>query len=78
MMWPGAPWWHWLGMASFWLVLLAVVIWTASRLFPADGPATSTPRAILDERLARGEVDVTEYRRLREELTASRGQDRQA
>jgi putative membrane protein len=70
MMWTAAPWWHWFGMASFWLLILLVAIWAISRLFPAGRP-TQDARAILDERLARGELELAEYRRLREELTST-------
>ena len=70
MMWTAAPWWHWFGMASFWLVILLVCIWAVGRLFPASRPASGDARSILDVRLARGEIDLAEYRRLREELTS--------
>lgn len=74
MMWPVAPWWHWLSMAGFWLLVALVAIWATTRLFPAGDPPPSA-RTILDERLARGELDIDEYRRLRHELTAG-GQGR--
>jgi putative membrane protein len=73
-MWSIAPWWHWLSMAGFWLVVVLVAIWATTRLFPAGDPPASA-RTILDERLARGELDVDEYRLLRDELTAA-GQGR--
>lgn len=63
MMWTAAPWWHWLGMASFWTVLVLIAIWATGRIAPAGRPAA---RAVLDLRLARGQIDVAEYRRLRE------------
>jgi putative membrane protein len=69
MMWNVAPWWHWLSMAGVWLVVVLVAIWATTRLFPAGDPSPSA-RRILDERLARGELDVDEYRLLRDELTA--------
>jgi putative membrane protein len=74
MMWTVAPWWHWLSMAGFWLVVVLVAIWATTRLFPAGAPPPSA-RTILDERLARGELDIDEYRHLRHELTAT-GQGR--
>jgi putative membrane protein len=70
-MWTVAPWWHWLSMAAFWLVVVLVAIWATTRLFPASPPRASSAREILDGRLARGELDVDEYRRLRQELTAA-------
>lgn len=75
MMWTAAPWWHWLWMAAFWGVILIGALWATHRLFPTGTSSPPSPRAILDERLARGELDVEEYRRLRQELTAA-GQGR--
>lgn len=77
MMWTAAPWWHWLGMASFWMVIVVVAIWATGRIVPAPGGAQPSARSILDGRLARGEIDVAEYRRLRHELTPA-GQDHHA
>jgi putative membrane protein len=71
MMWPVAPWWHWLSMAGFWLVIVLLAIWATTRLFPAAGDPPLSARRILDERLARGELDIEEYRHLRHELTAA-------
>jgi putative membrane protein len=67
MMWGLAPWWHWLGMVAFWVLLVVVAVWAVGRLFPPTPQThTSAARATLDERLARGEVDLEQYRRLRE------------
>jgi putative membrane protein len=71
MMWTVAPWWHWLSMAGFWVVVVLVAIWATTRLFPAGDPRP-TARTILDERLARGELDLDEYRHLRQELATPR------
>lgn len=70
MMWSIAPWWHWLSMAGFWLVIVLVAIWATSRLFPASPPRSPGAHEILDERLARGELGIDDYRRLRQELGA--------
>ena len=77
MMWTAAPWWHWLGMASVWAVLVLVAIWATGRIAPACGARQSAARAVLDVRLARGEFGVDEYRRLRYELPPA-GQDHRA
>jgi putative membrane protein len=86
MMWywgAGFPWWGWLiglfAMVLFW----GVVIWAVFSLVTALGRRPDEDRrrrgrdamAILDERLARGEIDAEEYRRLRAVL---RGEDLEA
>lgn len=65
MMWGLAPWWHWLGMATFWILLVGTAIWGVGRLFPPAEPRPTQARAALDEHLARGEVDPKQYRHLR-------------
>jgi len=56
----------WVGTVGLWVIVVAVVIWGVSRLFPAnDAPA---PRAVLDARLASGDLDADTYRTLRREL----------
>jgi putative membrane protein len=64
----------WIGMVVFW----GLVAWGIYALVKAGaresqrGPADdrpADPRRILDERLARGEIDVEEYRRLRDALS---------
>lgn len=72
MFWYGNGGWHpwmaillFLGMLVFW----ALVVWGAITLFRSSGgrgTAHPDPEQILKERLARGEIDSEEYRRLRE------------
>ncbi|HEY5514713.1 MAG TPA: hypothetical protein VIK12_00730 [Pengzhenrongella sp.] len=76
----------WMGMGLFWLVLLGLIVWLVLRLLPGKAPAAppagptsaSTASAaepalaILDQRLAAGEVDVETYRTIRATLE-SRG-----
>lgn len=53
----------------FWGALLAFGVWTVRRL--TERPAAQTPAMqILQERLARGEIDPDEYERLRRTLNA--------
>lgn len=60
--------WMMVGQAIFWVALAAVVIFAIVRLGrPAD--RRGRPEAILDERLARGEIDAEEYRARRALLT---------
>ncbi|HET7734592.1 MAG TPA: SHOCT domain-containing protein [Nocardioidaceae bacterium] len=81
MMWYGNDpgWGGWLlmtlGMLAFWVLIVAAVI-AFVRALRDDGPHHSgpvvDPRALLDERFARGEIDAEEYRQRRELLSAGR------
>ena len=78
MFWYGAHWafWQvslmWVGMIVFW----GLLIWAVYALISAarkqsgdrDEGVGSDAHRILDERLARGEIDEAEYRRLRDLL----------
>ena len=78
MMWywgGGVHWWGWLlgaiAMVVFWVVLIWAVWYVVTAVLrrPEDRPpAAGDPKRILDERLARGEIDADEYRRLRDLL----------
>jgi putative membrane protein len=87
MFWNGGGWpfWEvalmWVGMIAFWGLLIWAVyalITSATlrpRPHPGDGKHSGDDaRRILDERLARGEIDTDEYRRLRAVLAS--GDDR--
>ena len=60
----------WVGMIAFW----GVVIWLGYIVFRAATKSSPTPdegqsaRRILDERLARGEVDADQYQLIRSAL----------
>ncbi len=88
MFWYGGHWvfWQaflmWAGMIVFW----GLVIWAVYALITGlrrdgrrrgeagDGGRGDDPRRILDQRLARGEIDEQEYQRLRR-LIESRGHE---
>jgi hypothetical protein len=73
----------WVLMGLFWVSFLGLVLWAVSRLFaPAPAPAPvadgldGDEREVndaddLDLRLARGQLNVSEYRTLRDELISS-------
>lgn len=65
------------GMGFFWLLVVALVVvgvvWAVRNSGawqrPPELPPPADPRRILDERLARGEIDEEEYRRRRDTLS---------
>jgi putative membrane protein len=81
MYWDHMNGWGWTMMVLWsliWIGFLGVVAWVAVQ-WARGGPATSaggrpptgkTARELLDERLARGEIDLDEYQRRREALEA--------
>jgi putative membrane protein len=68
--WGGGGWLAMTLMMVFWIALIGVAIWAAVRL-AGRGPsaagttAAPTPRALLDHRLAAGEIDAEQYAQLR-------------
>lgn len=68
----GWPVWEvalmWIGMIAFLGLLIwagyALVAGSSRRRGGEPGQGTGSPRGILDERLARGEIDTAEYQRL--------------
>jgi putative membrane protein len=85
MFWNGhnVSGWGWFGMSNgmilFWAVIITVVVMLVRTLGRPDNnpshehthtPAAPTPRQILDERFARGEIDEEEYRRRLDALHA--------
>lgn len=56
-------------MWLFWILVILAIVWAVrAGVGGAAGPASRSPREILDERFARGEIDEEEYRRGREQL----------
>ncbi|WP_291760731.1 hypothetical protein [Cellulomonas sp. 73-145] len=56
----------WFVMVAAWALLVGLAIWAVCRLFPAQ--ARPDARTVLEERLASGELDVEQYRELRDAL----------
>ena len=77
MFWYGGhwAWWQgglmWLGMIAFWGLLIWAVYAVITNLTRKQGSNHSgdDARRILDQRLARGEIDAAEYQRLRDLIT---------
>lgn len=70
----------WILMSVFWVAIIGLAIWAIMRLVPgrggdggSAGSRGDTPEEILDRRLARGEIDVEEYRRVKETLHPQAG-----
>jgi putative membrane protein len=83
----GWPFWEialmWVGMIAFWGLLIWAIyalITSASRRSGAaprdEEPRGEDARRILDERLARGEIDTEEYGRLRDVFASGEGRSR--
>ncbi len=82
MFWYGGGWAFW-QVALMWVVMIGfwgLLIWGiwalitgASRRQGGQEREGDTARKILDERLARGEIDAEEYRRLRDVIAAGDG-----
>jgi len=84
MFWYGGHWAVWqMGLTSAGLlVFLGLVIWAvyalataASRRPSARNDSRSSGREILDRRLARGDIDEAEYRRLRDLISSGDQQE---
>ena len=85
MFWNGGgwAWWQaglmWIAMIAFWGLLIwgiyALVTGATRRGDNAErgGQQPADARRILDERLARGEIDTEQYQRLREVLDGGTG-----
>ncbi len=60
----GSGWWMMGTMALFWIAVVAIGIWLVLRVTDQgykQSKSIDTPRAILDRRLASGEISVEQY-----------------
>ena len=69
MMW-GADgwWWGWIMMATFWVVIVGLVVWAIRSGGRGDRGGRSDAERRLDERFADGEIDADEYESRRDAL----------
>ncbi len=63
----GRAWWEaglmWVVMLAFWAVIICAIYLTLAGVARHDvGESADRARRILDERLARGEIDTDDYR----------------
>ncbi len=56
----------WVLTVVAWAAVVGLVVWAVCRMFPERHDPD--PRALLDARLASGDLDLETYRRLRDEL----------
>ena len=85
MFWYGGQWawWQgglmWVGVIVFWGLLIWAVYAVITNLTRKHGPPgtahSDDARQILDQRLARGEIDTDEYQRLRDVLASGEGRN---
>jgi len=75
--WGGGSWLTMSVMMLLWIALIGIAIWAAVHLLRGNGASRAgvstapTPRAILDHRLASGEIDAEQYAQLRRLLDGS-------
>ena len=72
----------WVAMAIFWVAVITLIIWLATRAFagrddrnnggPRGLPPTESPEQVLDRLFAMGEIDETTYRTRRTARTEMR------
>ena len=68
----GWGWWMvfgWIWMVVFWGVVITLIVWAVNRIGTSPRSETRDPLDIAKERLAKGEIDEDEFRRLKEHLS---------
>ena len=66
--WATMGFWGWTMMAGFWLLLALLIVWAVRSATTAKAQGQSrggNAFQILEERLARGEIDADEYKERR-------------
>ncbi len=70
--WHGMGPWGWLMMVAFWAVVVFLIVWAVRSTATPGQREEDTPLRILDERLARGEIDRDDYEERRQILQSGR------
>jgi len=70
--WHGMGFWGWAMMLAFWLLVVGLILWTVRSTATDKGSGEGAALRILDERLARGEIDPGEYEERRQLLVRHR------
>jgi putative membrane protein len=67
--WDGGWMWLWgTLMMLTWVAIIAAAVWLIIRANQSDSDDTKEARRILDERLARGDITLEEYRERRDAM----------
>ena len=72
----GTGWWivMMIGMLAFWVLVIVGIVWLVRNAAAGGGAVKrASAREVLDERLARGEIDIDEYDRRLAALTRTDG-----
>lgn len=72
MYWNGMGVWGWLMMIAFWAVIILLITWAIRSTTTPTQRDENSPLRILDERLARGEIDREDYEERRQALASRR------
>ncbi|MEX0797739.1 MAG: SHOCT domain-containing protein [Acidimicrobiia bacterium] len=70
--WHGMGPWGWLMMVAFWAVVVFLIVWAVRSTATPGRRGDDSPLRILDERLARGEIDREDYDERRKVLEGRR------
>jgi putative membrane protein len=70
--WNGMGAWGWIMMMIFWIVVVALILWTVRSAGGWGRPDPDQAMRVLDERFARGEIDQEEYEERRRVLKSHR------
>lgn len=70
--WHGMGFWGWAMMLAFWLLVVVLIVWTVRSTAAPRQSGEGEALRILDERLARGEIDPGEYEERRQLLVSRR------
>jgi putative membrane protein len=72
MYWNGMGLWGWLMMIAFWAVIILLITWAIRSTTTPRQLDEDSPLRILDERLARGEIEREDYEERRQVLANNR------
>lgn len=66
--WHGMGVWGWAMMLAFWMAVVILIVWAVRSSASSQAPQDRGALRILDERLAKGEINPDEYKQRRSVL----------